>query len=201
MPETSGELVTCLLDAVREGRRGAATELWELVYGELRGIARRQRARLPAGDTLQATALVHEAYLRLHDGAERSWPDRAHFFFAASRAMRDILVEEARKSASLKRGGGRARITLDESICSNDSTNEDVVALNAALERLEASDRISADIVSLRYFAGLTIEETAQAMDISAPTVKRHWQYARAWLRSQVLGDGAAGEGGAGDER
>ena len=195
MPDAQAEQVSQLIDAVRGGRHSAAGKLMELVYGELRAIAQRQMARLPAGDTLQATALVHEAYLRLA-GDQLQWQDRAHFFFAAARAMRDILIEEARKDASLKRGGGWKRITLDEAIVSAEPVDEDLLALDQALQALEATDKTSADVVMLRYFSGLTIEETARAMGISAPTVKRHWQYARAWLRSQVRVDVAAEDGG-----
>ena len=198
MPHAQAERLTHLLDAVRGGRHSAAGELWELVYGELRAIAQRQMARLPPGDTLQATALVHEAYLRLA-GDQLDWKDRAHFFFAAARAMRDILIEEARKNASLKRGGGWKRITLDEAILSPEQVDEDLFALDEALRRLEAKDKTSANVVMLRYFSGLTIEETAQAMGTSAPTVKRHWQYARAWLRAQVKGDTVAEDGGTDD--
>ena len=195
MPDAQAEQVSQLIDAVRGGRHSAAGKLMELVYGELRAIAQRQMARVPAGDTLQATALVHEAYLRLA-GDQLQWQDRAHFFFAAARAMRDILIEEARKDASLKRGGGWKRITLDEAIVSAEPVDEDLLALDQALQALEAADKTSADVVMLRYFSGLTIEETAQAIGISAPTVKRHWQYARAWLRSQVRGDAVAEDGG-----
>ena len=195
MPDAQAERLTQLLGAVLGGRHSEAGKLWELVYGELRAIAQRQMARVPPGDTLQATALVHEAYLRLA-GDALDWKDRAHFFFAAARAMRDILVEEARKDASLKRGGGWKRITLDEAILPTEPVDEDLLALDQALQALQANDKTSADVIMLRYFAGLTIEETAQAMGISTPTVKRHWQYARAWLRSQVRGDAVAEDGG-----
>jgi RNA polymerase sigma factor (TIGR02999 family) len=189
MPDTPAHQVTQLLDALRGGQENAAGQLIELVYGELRAIAGRQMSRLPPGDTLQATALVHEAYLRLFAGDHEQWPDRAHFFFAAARAMRDILVEEARKDATRKRGGGRKRITLSEAIAASEPADEDLLALDEALRRLEVSDKTSADVVMLRHFGGLTIEETAQAMGISTASVKRYWQYARAWLQSQIRGD------------
>ncbi len=195
MPDAQAEQVSQLIEAVRGGRHSAAGKLMELVYGELRAIAQRQMARVPAGGTLQATALVHEAYLRLA-GDQFQWQDRAHFFFAAARAMRDILIEEARKDASLKRGGKWKRITLDEAIVSAEPVDEDLLALDQALQALEATDKTSADVVMLRYFSGLTIEETAKAMGVSTPTVKRHWQYARAWLRAQVKGDAVAEDGG-----
>jgi RNA polymerase sigma factor (TIGR02999 family) len=191
MADASREPVTSLLAAVRAGRRGATENLWERVYDELHGIARREMARVPPGDTLQATALVHEAYLRAFAGDEVAVSDRGHFFFAAARAMRDIVVEEARRAASLKRGGGRHRLTLAEPIAAARAPDEDLVALDEALRRLEATDRASADVVMLRYFAGLTIEETAVSMGISTATVKRYWSYARAWLRGEILGDDA----------
>ncbi len=186
MSEIRAGDVTSLLDAVRAGRDNAVDELMRLVYGELRGIARRQMARVGPQATLQATALVNEAYLRLFAGDEVPWEDRAHFFFAAARAMRDILVEAARTKGSLKRGGGRNRITLDEAIAADEPAHEDLLTLNEVLGRLEATDRTSADVVMLRYFAGLSVEQTAQAMGLSAATVKRYWQYARAWIRSQM---------------
>ncbi|MHC4220374.1 MAG: ECF-type sigma factor [Planctomycetota bacterium] len=183
--------VTRLLDAVRARRNGAVDELMQLVYGELRGLARRQMARARPQATLQATALVHEAYIRLFAGDDVPWEDRAHFFFAAARAMRDILVETARSRASLKRGGGRIAITLDEAIAADEPVHEDLITLDEVLGKLEATDRTSADVVMLRYFAGLSVAQTANAMGLSPATVKRHWQYARAWIRSQMEdGDG-----------
>jgi RNA polymerase sigma factor (TIGR02999 family) len=184
--------VTRLLDAVRAGRNGAVDELMQLVYGELRGLARRQMARARPQATLQATALVHEAYIRLFAGDDVPWEDRAHFFFAAARAMRDILVEAARSKASLKRGGGRIPMTLDEAIAADEPAHEDLITLDEALEKLEATDRTSADVVMLRYFAGLSVAQTANAMGLSPATVKRHWQYARAWIRSQMEGTGGS---------
>ena len=194
------EHVTQLLSAVRAGRGTAASELMELIYEELRRLARRQMANVPPTDTLQPTALVHEACLRLVGrDTQATWEDRAHFFAAAARAMRDIIVEQARRHASLKRGGDCQRITLDESAISAEAQSEDLVALEAALCRLEKSDSTSAEVVMLRYFAGLSIEETARAMGISPATVKRHWSYARAWLRGQIRGESAEAEGDSGD--
>ncbi len=169
MDSTAPEHITRLLAAARGGEPTAAPELLALVYDELRRLAHHKMAVVPPGDTLQPTALVHEAYLRLfgRDGPE--WKGRAHFFNAAARAMRDIIVEQARRHASLKRGGDRKRITLDE-----------------ALHRLEETDSTSAQVVMLRYFAGLTVHDTARAMDVSPATVDRYWRYARAWLRRRI---------------
>jgi RNA polymerase sigma factor (TIGR02999 family) len=174
----------------------------ELVYEELRRLAHHQMANVPPADTLQPTALVHEAYLRLVGReTQPAWEDRGHFFAAAARAMRDIIVEQARRHASMKRGGDRLRITLDELIISAEAQSEDLVALEAALRRLEKSDSTSAQVVMLRYFAGLSVEETARAMGTSPATVKRHWSYARAWLRGQIRGEPSEAEGGSGDGR
>ncbi|MHC4303138.1 MAG: sigma-70 family RNA polymerase sigma factor [Planctomycetota bacterium] len=189
MGDTSPQPVTQLLDAVRAGQPEAAAALLERVYGELRKIAHRQMAHMPPGDTLQPTALVHEAYLRLFGKGELSWEDRAHFFKAAARAMRDVLVEEARKHASLKRGGGRKRVPLEMTIASPDTCALELVALDEALTKLEECDRTTAEVVMLRHFAGLTVPETARALGISRATADRHWRFARAWLRHRLEDD------------
>jgi RNA polymerase sigma factor (TIGR02999 family) len=145
----------------------------------------------PDGHTLQPTALVHEAYLRLLGDEPIKWANRAHFFAAAARAMRRILIERARRQQAAKRGGGARRITLVEgaaATASEDCEPVDLIALDDALAKLEKQDRRAADLVSLRYFAGLTIEETAQAMDLSPATVKREWNYAKAWLYAEIGG-------------
>jgi RNA polymerase sigma factor (TIGR02999 family) len=180
--------VTRLIAAVGggEGAAAAAAELMELVYGELRQAARRQMAGVPPGDTLQPTALVHEVYLQLFGGDGPGWESRAHFFYAAARAMRDIVIGQARKHAAAKRGGGRRRIILDEQLLSFEEPAEDLVALDEALHELEQADATGARIVMLRYFAGLTVPETARAMDVSPSTVDRHWRYARAWLHRRI---------------
>jgi len=190
--------VTQVLDAARSGDGEAASRLLELVYDELRRLAHRQMAAVPPGDTLQPTALVHEAYLRLLGREpEAGWEGRAHFFNAAARAMRDIIVEQARKHARVKRGGDRKRVALDENtLVSPQTTSEDLLALDEALKALEETDPTSARIALLRYFAGLTVEETAQAMGTSPRTVKRHWQYALAWLDRRMFGDDGGGGGG-----
>ena len=186
MDSTAPEHITRLLAAARAGEPTAAGELLGLVYDELRRLAHHKMALVPPGDTLQPTALVHEAYLRLfgRDGPE--WQSRAHFFNAAARAMRDIIVEQARRHASLKRGGDRKRITLDEAALCVATHGGDLLALDEALHRLEETDSTSAQVVMLRYFAGLTVPETARAMDVSPATVDRHWRYARAWLRRRI---------------
>jgi RNA polymerase sigma factor (TIGR02999 family) len=183
--------VTEALDAARQGDRDAASRLIDLVYEELRRIARHQMANVPRGDTLQPTALVHEAYLRLLGrDREADWVDRGHFFHAASRAMRDILVEQARKHARLKRGGNRRRVALEEITLASPQTNgEDLLAMDEALGALEEADPPSAQVAMLRYFSGLTIDQAAQALGTSPRTVKRRWQYALAWLDRYMFGD------------
>jgi RNA polymerase sigma factor (TIGR02999 family) len=182
--------VTQLLGAVRSGRQDAAARLMELVYEELRSLARHQMADVPPGDTLQPTALVHEAYLRLVGRDQPvEWESRAHFFRAAARAMRDIIVEQARKHATLKRGGDRRRVDLQERQVSAEAQSEDLLALDEALRELEQTDGTSAEVVMLRYFAGLNVEDAARALGVSTPTVKRRWRYARAWLHGRVYGD------------
>ncbi|MHC4092313.1 MAG: sigma-70 family RNA polymerase sigma factor [Planctomycetota bacterium] len=191
--------VTQVLNAARSGDRDATTRLMELVYDELRRLARHQMAAVPPGDTLQPTALVHEAYLRLLGREPKAgWENRAHFFNAAARAMRDIIVEQARKHARIKHGGDRKMVTLDENTLNCPETNsEDLLALDEALEALEETDPKSARIAMLRYFAGLTVEDTAEAMQLSTRTVKRRWQYALAWLDRRMFGeDRSSGDGG-----
>ncbi len=201
MGEASANQVTRLLAASRAREPQAATRLLELVYGELRAIAGRQMAGVPPTDTLQPTALVHEAYLRLFGDGEIPWHDRAHFFYSAGRAMRDIVIEQARRHASVKRGGGRQRVSLEEAIVSTNEQATDLLALDDALKQLEATDTTSSQVVMLRYFAGLTVPETAQAMEISPATVDRHWRYAKAWLRRRIRGRTTGDEEDLADER
>jgi RNA polymerase sigma factor (TIGR02999 family) len=151
------------------------------LYDELRQMAARQLARLPSGQTLQATALVHEAWLKLGGPGQR-WGSRAHFFGAAAQAMRQIPVDQARRKAAAKRGGGQERVELTESKLIGGAPEEHLLEVNEALDRLAAHDPTKADLVKLRYFVGLSLEEAAEALGISAPTAKRHWAYARAWL-------------------
>ena len=180
--------VTRILAAIERGDVRAVDELFPLVYQELRQLAAQRMSKEVPGQTLQATALVHEAYLRLVGGEEQHWSGRGHFFSAAAEAMRRILIENARRKQSLKHGGGRKRIELDEAVLGkdNDTTADDLIALDEALDKLSKRDKVKADLVKLRYFAGLTIEQTAEILSISATTAKRYWAYARAWLVREI---------------
>jgi RNA polymerase sigma factor (TIGR02999 family) len=184
--------VTRILSAIEQGDPTAADQLLPLVYDELRRLAARKMARETAGQTLQATALVHEAYLRLvgsrSDAANSSWNSRGHFFAAAAEAMRRILVERARHKHTEKAGGDRHRIDLSDVEPADAEPGVDLLALHEALEKLEATDKRRADVVKLRFFVGLTIEETAQALGISTSTADNDWAYARCWLRLEVKG-------------
>jgi RNA polymerase sigma factor (TIGR02999 family) len=189
-----GHDVTELLSAMGAGDQRAAADLLPLVYEELRKLAQARMVREPA-QTLQPTALVHEAYLRLVGDADRAkWNGRGHFFGAAAQAMRRIMVERARGQARLKRGGDRRRVTLEDNAVATESGGEDLVALDAALDRLEAHDQRKAQVVMLRYFAGLTVEETAAALDLSPAMIKKEWTVARAWLHRELgRADGTTG--------
>ena len=189
--------VTELLHAWGAGDQTALDALLPIVYGELRRQAERAMRRESAGHTLQATALVHEAYLRLVDQERVQWRNRAQFFGVAAQLMRRILVDHARARLAAKRGRGADRLTLGASdavaaidACAGDP-GVDVLALSDALNRLAALDAQQARVVEFRYFGGLTIEETAAALDVSTATVKREWMVARAWLRRELHGDGA----------
>lgn len=166
-------------------------ELFPLVYAELRRIAAREMRRERPGRTLQTTALVHEAYLRLLKNASMSFESRAHFLGIAARAMREILIEHARGRGARKRGGGAVRLTLDDVVAPVAAPSIDVLALDEALQRLARLDQRHARVVELRYFGGLSVEETAVAMDLSPATVKRAWTLARAWLYRELRGQGA----------
>ena len=179
--------VTRILSAIEQGDLRAAGELLPLVYGELRRLAKQRLAREKPGQTLQATALVHEAYLRLVDGgAVRSWESRGHFFAAAAEAMRRILVDNARRKGAEKHGGRVARQELDDIDIAAPAPSEDLLALDEALAKLEAVDPAKARLVKLRYFAGLSEDEAAQALGISRTTAHRHWRYARVWLLNEL---------------
>ncbi len=188
--------VTLLLSAIDQGDPRAAEQLLPLVYGELRRLAASKLAREAPGQTVQATALVHEAYLRLLDGGQpQDWNSRGHFFAACAEAMRRILVERARHKQSLKAGGGRRRRELPAIELAVAGPRLDVLALHEALTRLEQLDPRRAELVKLRFFAGLTIAEAAQALGISASTADNDWAYARSWLRLELEGPPAgAGE-------
>ena len=178
--------VTRLITAVSEGDSGAAAKLLPIVYDELRRLARAQMSRERASHTLEATALVHEAYLRLIDDQPDGWDGRRHFFAAAAEAMRRILIEHARRKQSIKCGGKFDRMELDDdllpAIASPCDSVDDLLALNDALERLKAEDRGKAELIQLLYFAGLTLEEAAQTLGLSKTTAHRQWTFARAWL-------------------
>lgn len=182
--------VTRIINAIEKGEAGAAEELLPLVYEELRVLAAQKMAQEKPGQTLQATALVHEAYIRLVEGGDQDWNSRGHFFKAAAEAMRRILVENARRKNRLKHGGEHQRVDADVSVVlaevEDRISSEELLALDGALERLGQEDKIKADLVKLRYFAGLTIEQTARAMGVSETTVKRYWAYARAWLLEEI---------------
>ena len=178
-------------DLVRQARSGdhlALDRLLPLVYGELRGIAWRYIGRERPGQTLQATALVNEAYLRLAKDAHLSFQDRAHLLGIAARAMREILVERARARGALKRGGKDARVTLDDAMLGESGRQVDVLVVHQALDKLAALDQQQARIVELRFFGGLTVEETGEVLGVSPATVKRGWAVARAWLFREVAG-------------
>ena len=181
--------MTDLLDRVRAGEARAAEDLLPIVYGELRKLARARLARERPGQTLQATALVHEAYLRLVGDADASWENRGHFFAAAAEAMRRILIERARRYAAEKHGGGQNRVTLSEDVASTIGSAEELLALDLALTRLERRDAQMASVVKLRYFAGLEIDETAHALGTSSRTVNRLWTAARAWLMQELTAE------------
>ena len=183
--------VTRLLSAIEHGDPKAAGELLPLVYGELRRLAKQRLAQEKPGQTLQATALVHEAYLRLV-GAEgsRGWDSRGHFFAAAAEAMRRILVDNARRKRAEKRGGRLERQAVDDIDIAAPAPSDDLLALDEALARLEAKDPVKAQLVKLRYFAGLSEEDAARALGVSRATVQRHWRYAKAWLFDELRGPG-----------
>jgi RNA polymerase sigma factor (TIGR02999 family) len=185
--------VTTILQAAQAGDREAAAKLLPLVYDELRKLAQARMARLPPGQTLQPTALVHEATLRLLGKADLQLDSQRHFFFAAARAMRDILVEQARHKASSKRGGDRQRVELADDVVAVEPPVDDVLALHEALAELEKEDPLKAEIVHLRYFAGMSVPETAQVLGMSERTLYRHWRFIKAWLKSR-LGAGAESE-------
>ena len=169
--------------------RQSVDSLLPLVYQELRRLAASYLRRERPGYTLQPTALVNEAYLRLLKDRPDRWQNRAHFCAIAAHSMRQILIERARARDAQKRGGERARVTLDEALVAGGDRSIDLVALDEALERLAALDPEQARLVELRFFGGLTVEETAEAMNISPATVKRHWTMARAWLARELAGD------------
>ena len=182
--------VTRILDRVRQGEAKAAEELLPLVYEELRRLAALKMGDQPAGHTLQPTALVHEAWLRLAGSEERDWQGSRHFFAAAAEAMRQILIDAARKKRRLKRGGDWQRLDLEEIHLAVDADPEGLLAVNEALEDFTREDPAKAELVKLRFFAGLSLPETAQTLGLSLATAKRSWAFARAWLYRRLTAGG-----------
>ena len=178
--------VTRLVEAAASGDRRAAADLLPLVYAELRQLGRAKMAREQPGQTLQPTALVHEAYLRLAAQDRVQWRNRAHFMGVAAQLMRRVLVDHARATHAQKRGGHDTRVSIDDVDPGSDAPSADIFALDEALTRLATLDPRQARIVELRYFGGLTVEEVAEALDISPATVKRHWTLARAFLKREL---------------
>lgn len=181
--------VTRLLQEAAQGDREAASHLLPLVYDELRKLARNRMSVLPPGQTLQATALVHEAYMRIVQREDEGWQGRRHFFFVAARAMKDILIEDARRKSAQKRGGDRVRIELGDAL-EIAAPADRILSLDLCLERLATDDPEGHELVMLRYFTGLTVPEVAEAWSVSVSSVERKWRFVKAWLASHM--DGAA---------
>ena len=178
--------ITLVLQAMGRGQSQASEELLPLVYGELRRMAAARMARESAGQTLQATALVHEAWLRMVSDGDRSWQNRAHFFGAASEAMRRILIERARRKSSFKHGGGNERLNIEGLELAETTPDDKVLLVNEALEQLEVSQPERARVVMLKYFGGLTNKEVAETLDIGERSVDRHWLCAKNWLFRKI---------------
>ena len=178
--------VTRILTAIEQGDPRAADELLPAVYQELRRLAADKLSRERPGQTLQATALVHEAYIRLVGAEGQNWRSRTHFFAAAAEAMRRILIESARRKQRLKRGGGRQRLALEDADLAIEQPSENLIALDEALTKLAKEDRVVAELVKIRYFAGLTLGQTAELLGVSRRTADRYWAYARAWLYQEI---------------
>jgi RNA polymerase sigma factor (TIGR02999 family) len=190
MSATIPEDLTQLLGQWGGGDREALDELMPLVYEELRRMAHRRMAQQHGDHTIQATALVNEVYLKLQHERSGHWQNRAHFFAAAAQMMRHILVDYARRSSRAKRGGGAQQVTLDEAMLVSNDKADEVLALDDALAKLEQFDKRKSQVAVLRFFAGLTTEETAEALSISVETVTRDWRLARAWLRNELSAAG-----------
>jgi len=178
--------VTRILNAIEQGETRAADQLLPLVYEELRKLAASKMSHEAPGQTLQPTALVHEAWLRLVGKEDPQWNNRAHFFGAAAEAMRRILIENARRKLARRHGGGQVRLNVDDLEIAAPGSDDQVLAINDALEKFVSIDPLKAELVKLRYFAGLTIEQAAKVLEISEATAKRWWSYARAWLYTEV---------------
>ncbi len=181
--------ITRILQSVESGNPKAADELLPLVYNELRKLAASKMANEPANQTLQPTALVHEAWLRLTGNENVKWNGRAHFFGAAAEAMRRILIDNARRKQAARRGGGAQRLDIDELEIAAPAKDEELLAINEALDALAAVDKPKAELVKLHYFVGLTMEDCASVLGVSVPTARRWWTYARAWLFQKIQSD------------
>jgi RNA polymerase sigma factor (TIGR02999 family) len=192
MAEEAGE-ITRILNDLRDGKSGAQDQLIPLVYGELRRLAAQYLRRERPGHSLEATALVHEAYLRLVGQRDKDWHNRAHFFGVAAHLMRLILVDHARKRRALRHGGGGQRLSLDSVLLFSEEQFEELIALDEALERLAQIDPRMVKVVELRYFSDLSVEETAEVLGVSARTVKRDWQFAKPWLHAELRHKDAGG--------
>ncbi len=186
MPDETRNDVTRILHAAERGEAGALNELLPLVYDELRMLAAQKLSHESPGQTLQATALVHEAYLRLVGSGGDRWANRTYFFGAAAEAMRRILVEHARKRKSKKRGGGRNRVDFMSADVMAEESPDDLIAMDEALTKLSEADPPKAELVKLRFFAGLSFEQAAELLGVSPATARRHWNYARAWLYGRI---------------
>ena len=181
--------VTRIINAIEQGEPQASEKLLPLVYEELRLLAAQKMAQERIGHTLQATALVHEAYIRLIGQEAQNWASRAHFFRAASEAMRRILVDNARRKQSIKRGGHRQKVKLNEAIMAIEEPGDDLLALDEALDKLAAEDDKLAELIKLRYFAGLNLDQIAEIMGIGRRTADRYWALGRAWLYRRIASD------------
>jgi RNA polymerase sigma factor (TIGR02999 family) len=183
--------VTRILNAIEHGDARAADELLPMVYAELRKLAAAKMSHEQPGQTLQPTALVHEAWMRLTGDENQKWDGRAHFFGAAAEAMRRILIDNARRKRAIRHGGGLQRVDLDGLDVAGAGGDDELLAIHEALEKFAAQDKQKAELVKLRYFAGLTIEQAADVLGISVATAKRHWAYSRAWLLREIKEDRA----------
>ena len=186
MTTTSTQEVTQLLRAWSRGDKSVLDQLYQLVYGELRRLAHRYMSRENPGHTLQTTALVNEAYLRLADAKDLNWQDRAHFFAVSATIMRRILIDEARARRAERRGGEAQQMAIDDILNIPQNPNNDLIALDDALKELAKNDERKSRVVELRYFGGLSVEETAEVLKVSADTVMRDWRLAKAWLLREL---------------
>jgi RNA polymerase sigma-70 factor (ECF subfamily) len=191
-PPTATKDITVLLQAWSKGDQSALPTLTPLIYGELRRLARRYMARERATPTLETGAIVNEAFLRLVHWKTARWENRSHFYGLAAQIMRRVLVDHARSRGYLKRGGGVRPIALDEAVVMSKERGSDIVALDEALERLASVDERKSKVVELRFFGGLSVEETAEVLNVSSFTIARDWTLAKAWLRRELDGQGNA---------